>query len=57
MDWNSIVWRMKIKVMKDEYEALSMKLVYDGKPLASGAQWYTTCILGKEDVTLHLCKR
>ena len=55
MDWNSTVMEMKIKVTKDE--DFSMKLVYDGKPLDDYAPWYWTCILGKEDVIMHLCNK
>ena len=57
VDWNSKVWEMKIKATKDVYVGIDMQLLYDRKPLDDDAKWYMTSILGKEDVTMHLCKR
>ena len=35
----------------------SMVLVYDGEKLGNDVKWYTTSILGKDHVILHLWKR
>ena len=57
MHWNSTVREMKKKVMKNEgIESELVELVYDRKKLYNRDKWYSTSLLGKEDIVLHLCK-
>ena len=59
MHWNSKVREMKKKVVKKEGTESDIKglvMVYDGEALDDYVQWHRTSILGKEDITLHLCK-
>ena len=57
MHWNSTVREMKKKVMKNEGVGSELvELVYDRKKLYNRDKWYSTSLLGKEDIVLHLCK-
>ena len=58
--WNSTVKEMKRRVVDSKKHgdvSGSMVLVYDGEELGNDVKWYTTSILGKDHVILHLWKR
>ena len=57
MHWDSTVREMKKEVMKNEGVGSELvELVYDRKKLYNRDKWYSTSLLGKEDIVLHLCK-